>query len=127
MDALRADAGQRRQLARRVKQLSSADSSKLAQQLLKQENAVRDAAPARRDALRRERAQQREQARADVAARLRATLPAPPGPPRVDSARTPRAVIDAAHLARYRNAGGAAEETHKGLARALAADIKRML
>ena len=51
MDALRADAGQRRQLARRVKQLSSADSSKLAQQLLKQENAVRDAAPARRDAL----------------------------------------------------------------------------
>ena len=74
MDALRADAGQRRQLARRVKQLSSADSSKLAQQLLKQENAVRDAAPARRDALRRERAQQREQARADVAARLRATV-----------------------------------------------------
>ena len=90
---------------------------------------MQDAAPARRGVLQRERAQRREATRAEVAGRLRAAQPEPPEQLRVDGGRTPRAKVDLAHLARYRNyeANGKDDYVSKQRIRSLAAEIGRML
>ena len=127
MDALRDDSPQRRQLARRLKP----DTTLLKAQLVKQMGAVQDSEPERRHELLQQRAQQRNEERAEVAARHAALLPKPPELPRGgDGARTPRA--NAAHLARYRHEpemwhGDSEGETHRQRARSLAGDISRML
>lgn len=125
IDALRSDEAQRAALAKYVEELKP-DRGLVAAQILKTVHAVNDAAPARRGELQREKAQRREATRAEVAGRLRAAQPEPPGN------ESPRVVrkIDAAHLARYRNetkVDGKDESTQKQRIRNLAADIGRML
>lgn len=125
IDALRSDEAQRAALAKYVEELKP-DRGLVAAQILKTVHAVNDAAPARRGALQREKAQRREATRAEVAGRLRAAQPEPPG---IESPRVVRK-IDAAHLARYRNetkVDGKDETTQKQRIRNLAADIGRML
>ena len=125
IDALRSDEVQRAALAKRIQE-SQPDRGLVAAQILKTVDAVNDFAPARRGVLQREKAQRREATRAEVAGRLRATQPEPPGN------ESPRVVrkIDAVHLARYRNetkVDGKDETTQKQRIRNLAADIGRML